>query len=49
VGWPQPVAELADLCRRRGMLLVEDCALSLLSDIPEGSLGAFGDWSIFCL
>jgi len=49
VGWPQPIVEFADLCRRRGMLLVEDCALSLLSDIPEGPLGAFGDWSVFCL
>src|SRR4029079_11697595 len=32
VGWPQPMAELVDLCRRRQMLLVEDCALSLLSE-----------------
>ena len=30
-GWPQPMAALAELCRRRKMLLVEDCALSLLS------------------
>src|SRR5260221_7521185 len=26
-GWPQPISTLVDLCRRRGMLLVEDCAL----------------------
>jgi dTDP-4-amino-4,6-dideoxygalactose transaminase len=49
VGWPQPIVEFADLCRRRDMLLVEDCALSLLSEIPEGPLGSFGDWSVFCL
>jgi dTDP-4-amino-4,6-dideoxygalactose transaminase len=48
-GWPQPMAELVDLCRRRGMLLVEDCALSLLSDVDGRSLGTFGDWSVFCL
>jgi dTDP-4-amino-4,6-dideoxygalactose transaminase len=49
IGWPQPMRELADLCRRRGILLVEDCALSLLSEIGEGPLGSFGDWSVFCL
>src|SRR6188474_581758 len=48
-GWPQPMAELVDLCRRRGMLLVEDCALSLLSEVDGRSLGSFGDWSVFCL
>jgi dTDP-4-amino-4,6-dideoxygalactose transaminase len=41
--------ELVDLCRRRGMLLVEDCALSLLSESNGRPLGSFGDWSIFCL
>jgi dTDP-4-amino-4,6-dideoxygalactose transaminase len=49
VGWPQPMPALRDICRRRGMLLVEDCALSLLSETPEGPLGSFGDWSVFCL
>ena len=49
VGWPQPMPELVELCRRRGMLLVEDCALSLLSEMDGTPLGAFGDWSVFCL
>lgn len=49
VGWPQPMRQLVDLCRRRGMLLVEDCALSLLSEVGDRSLGSFGDWSVFCL
>jgi dTDP-4-amino-4,6-dideoxygalactose transaminase len=47
---------LLDICRRRGMLLVEDCALSLLSEAGPstllgagGPLGSFGDWSVFCL
>jgi dTDP-4-amino-4,6-dideoxygalactose transaminase len=49
-GWPQPIAQLADLCRRREMLLVEDCALSLLSETQDGRpLGSFGQWSVFCL
>ena len=49
VGWPQPMPALVDLCQRRGMLLVEDCALSLLSEMNDRALGSFGDWSVFCL
>lgn len=48
-GWPQPIRALTDLCRRRGMLLVEDCALSLLSCAGRQPLGSVGDWSVFCL
>jgi dTDP-4-amino-4,6-dideoxygalactose transaminase len=48
-GWPQPMADVVDVCRRRGMLLVEDCALSLLSEVDGRPLGSFGDWSVFCL
>lgn len=49
LGWAQPMAALVDLCRRREMLLVEDCALALLSSVDGQPLGTFGDWSIFCL
>src|SRR5215467_3727190 len=49
LGWPQPIGELAKICRRRGIALVEDCALSLLSDADGRPLGSFGDYAIFCL
>jgi dTDP-4-amino-4,6-dideoxygalactose transaminase len=49
VGWPQPMPALVDLCRRRGMLMVGDCALSLLSNLGDRPLGTFGDWAVFCL
>jgi dTDP-4-amino-4,6-dideoxygalactose transaminase len=49
VGWPQPMTALMALARRRGMLVVEDCALSLLSSSGGTPLGAFGDWAVFCL
>jgi dTDP-4-amino-4,6-dideoxygalactose transaminase len=49
LGWPQPVRQLAALCRARGMWMVEDCALALLSDAGTEPLGTFGHWSIFCL
>ena len=48
-GWPQPMSALADLCRRRSMRLVEDCALALLSAHENRPLGSFGDWAVFCL
>ena len=46
---------LARRCRRSSTsvanahVMVEDCALSLLSETAEGPLGSFGDWSVFCL
>jgi hypothetical protein len=49
LGWPQPVEELAALCRARGIVLVEDCALSLLSESGGRPLGSFGDFAVFCL
>jgi len=49
LGWPQPVAELAAFCRERGLILVEDCALALLSEAEGQPLGSFGDYAVFCL
>jgi dTDP-4-amino-4,6-dideoxygalactose transaminase len=49
LGWPQPLNDIEALCHEQGSILIEDCALSLLSAIDRGPLGAFGDYSIFCL
>ena len=49
LGWPQPIEEIAALCRQHGILLVEDCALALLSEVNGRPLGSFGDYSVFCL
>jgi dTDP-4-amino-4,6-dideoxygalactose transaminase len=49
LGWPQPVAAMKRICTDRAMLMVEDCALSLLSQPGGEPLGSHGDWSIFCL
>jgi dTDP-4-amino-4,6-dideoxygalactose transaminase len=48
-GWPQPLTELLALCRERGMILIEDCALALLSEHEGRPLGTFGDYAIYCL
>ena len=49
LGWPQPIEAMAALCRERGILLIEDCALALLSEADGRPLGSFGDYSVFCL
>jgi len=49
LGWAQPVEEVKRMCRERGVLLIEDCALSLLSHATGGPLGSFGDYAVFCL
>ena len=49
LGWPQPMQTLCNMCRQRTMLLIEDCALSLLSEPRGETLGTFGDWAVFCL
>jgi perosamine synthetase len=49
IGWPQPLHALQRLCRANGLMLIEDCALSFMSDYDRKPLGTFGDYSIFCL
>lgn len=49
LGWPQPMKEIQALCRKSGSILVEDCALSLLSEQNGRRLGSIGDYSVFCL
>jgi dTDP-4-amino-4,6-dideoxygalactose transaminase len=49
LGFPGPAAQLSNICRRRNLPLIEDCALALLSRQGDKPLGSFGDASIFCL
>lgn len=49
LGFPGPVREIADICQERKLLLIEDCALALLSRLGSKALGTFGDASVFCL
>jgi dTDP-4-amino-4,6-dideoxygalactose transaminase len=48
-GFPQRMDEILDIARRHGLLVVEDCALSLLSNDGTVPLGSRGDLGIFCL
>ena len=48
LGFPGPVEELSRVCQERGVLLIEDCALALLSRLGNKPLGCFGDAAVFC-
>jgi len=48
-GFPGPIDELSDACRKRGVLLVEDCALALFSKAGNRPLGSFGDAAVFSI
>ncbi len=49
IGWPQPLDAIQRLCRDKRLMLIEDCALSFMSEYRQKSLGTFGSYSIFCL
>jgi perosamine synthetase len=49
LGFPGPIAVLREICDRRGLLLIEDCALALLSKSDGEWLGSRGDAAVFCL
>jgi len=48
-GFPGPAREMKRIAERHGLLLVEDCALSLLSADGRQPLGTIGDVGIYCL
>lgn len=48
-GYPQPLAELADLAARHGAILIEDLALGLLSQGGSSPIGRTGDMTIYSL
>ena len=41
------MAEIVRLCSKNDVLLIEDCAHTMLSEVPDGQLGLLGDFS-FC-
>jgi hypothetical protein len=47
LGFPHPIQEILSLCREHRLLLVEDCALSLYSQVDGVPMGSVGDLSIF--
>jgi len=49
-GQAAPIAELAEIARARGIVLIEDCAQAYLTTLPDGRLaGTAGDIGCFSL
>lgn len=49
LGWSQPLKELTELCRERDLVMIEDTALSFLSEVDGKPLGMTGDYAFYCL
>jgi len=49
-GWVNPdIERIADICREKGVSLIEDCAHSLGSLLGSGHAGLFGDAGVYSL
>lgn len=48
-GFPGPANQMRALADRFGLVLIEDCALALLSSDGDVPLGTSGDAAVFCL
>lgn len=46
-GYPGDVVQIAELCRARGILLIEDSAIAIASKVDGVSCGTFGDMSVW--
>jgi dTDP-4-amino-4,6-dideoxygalactose transaminase len=49
LGFPQPIDEIREICGKKNLYLIEDCAHALLSTHNGKPLGFYGDVSIFSL
>jgi len=48
-GFPQPIFEIQELCKSRGLYLMEDCAHALLSSYKDRYLGTIGDFGVLSM
>lgn len=48
-GFPQPMEEILDFCKRTQILSIEDCAHALYSRLDDRPLGSFGTFSFFSI
>jgi len=46
-GYPQNMDKTLDFCKRKKLILVEDCAHALKSSYKNKQVGTFGDFSLF--
>jgi dTDP-4-amino-4,6-dideoxygalactose transaminase len=46
-GYPADVRRIAEICRQRGVKLIEDCDNALFAAVDGSQVGSFGDFSIY--
>jgi perosamine synthetase len=46
-GFSQPLAEISDLCKTKGLPLIEDCALSTFTEVDGRRIGQIGDIAVY--
>ena len=46
-GWPQDISGLPEYCTKNHIYLIEDCALSLFSNLIKHPIGVLGDAAIY--
>ena len=46
-GYPAKIEEIAAICKRRGLVLIEDCDNAMLARVNGRQVGTFGDFAIF--
>lgn len=45
-GYPAPVQDIAGICKRAGIPLIEDCNNALLATVQNRQVGTFGDYAV---
>jgi perosamine synthetase len=48
-GYPANMAQIAEMCRDRGIPLIEDCNNAIGATLDGRSVGAYGDYAVFSL
>jgi len=46
-GYPADIRRIADICKERGLKLIEDCDNALLATVGGEQVGSFGDFAIY--
>jgi len=46
-GYPGPARQISDICKKRGIKLIEDCDNALLAELDGDYVGCFGDFAIY--
>ncbi len=46
-GYPGKIKEIAAICQRRGIILIEDCNNAMLATVHGQQVGSFGDFAVF--